>query len=84
MKQPTDFHEVTITLFQNLHEAFPDERKKVAGDFLEKFNQLAKNEFNTRNFVYLNIISWLESIISNRTMAEVLKEKVRQQGKFRG
>lgn len=84
MKQPTDFHEVTITLFQNLHEAFPDERKKVAGDFLEKFNQLAKNEFNTRNFVYLNIISWLESIISSRTMAEVLKEKVRQQGKFRG
>jgi hypothetical protein len=43
--------------------------------FLQKVKHLEKNRFETRAFAYLDIISWLESKVSNKTMSEVIREK---------
>jgi hypothetical protein len=38
---------------------------------------LEKNIFERRAFMYLDIISWLESKIENRTIQEIIKEKAK-------
>jgi hypothetical protein len=43
--------------------------------FLQKIKHLEKNRFETRAFAYLDIISWVESKVYNKTMSEILKEK---------
>ena len=75
MKQQTDYHTLTIDLFQEIHDVFPDERKAVAERYLKAYNVMVENPYNTRSFVYLDIISWLESIMQNRNIAEVIRDK---------
>lgn len=38
---------------------------------------LEKNKYEKRAFMYLDIISWLESKIENRTIQEIIKEKAK-------
>jgi hypothetical protein len=42
---------------------------------LEKLKRYEKNRFETRAFVYLDIISWLESKIKNVPVQDVIREK---------
>jgi len=75
MKQTSSMHKITIELFEKLYNVFPNEKKKVAQDYLEQYNLLAENPYNTRNFVYLDLISWLESTVFSRDISEVIREK---------
>ena len=75
MKQTNGFHKLTIDLFKDITIAFPQDRKKVAERYLKAYHTMAENPYNTRNFIYLNLISWLESIIQNRKVSEIIKEK---------
>jgi hypothetical protein len=43
--------------------------------FLQKIKHLEKNRFETRAFAYLDVISWVESKVYNKTMSEILHEK---------
>jgi hypothetical protein len=45
---------------------------------LHKIKHLEKNRFETRAFAYLDIISWLESKVYQRTMSSVIYEKYQQ------
>jgi hypothetical protein len=42
---------------------------------LQRIKQYEKNRFATRSFAYLDIISWLESKVTKRSMSEVIREK---------
>lgn len=75
MKRATNFHHVTIQAFSDISEAFPGERKKIAESYLKEYLQMQENPFNSRDFVYLDVISWLESIIQNRPIGEVIRDK---------
>jgi hypothetical protein len=44
----------------------------------QKIKHLEKNPFETRAFAYLDIISWVESKVYNKTMSEIIREKNRQ------
>ena len=43
--------------------------------FLAKIKQYEKSRFETRSFAYLDIISWVESKVYEKTMSEIIKEK---------
>jgi hypothetical protein len=43
----------------------------------ERFIELEKNTYEKRAFLYLDIISWLESKIENRKIADIIKEKAK-------
>jgi hypothetical protein len=45
---------------------------------LERIKRLEKNRFETRAFAYLDVISWLESKVYNKPMAQVIYEKYGQ------
>ncbi|WP_434978618.1 hypothetical protein [Daejeonia sp. YH14] len=75
MKHPKTFHKMTAALFEEIYEVFPTERKAVAKKFLQQYQLLAENPYNTRDFVYLDLISWLESIIENRNISDIIRDK---------
>jgi hypothetical protein len=42
---------------------------------LNNIKHLEKNRFETRAFAYLDVISWVEAKVFNKTMSEVIQTK---------
>lgn len=49
--------------------------KNLQENFLQKVRQLARSRFETRAFAYLDIISWMESKVTGKSMSEIIKAK---------
>ncbi len=73
-----DLHAVQkemIKFLRNLGNIYPHELKD---EFQKLYNELKKYEdhpFEKRAFLYLDIISWLESHLENRPVAEIIRGK---------
>lgn len=73
-----DLHEVQkemIRFLRNLPEVSPLE---IKDEFIKLHTTLKKYEdhpYERRAFLYLDIISWLESKIENRPVADIIAEK---------
>jgi tetratricopeptide (TPR) repeat protein len=71
-------------IFKFLRKSFHVNRSKVQAElekFLHKIKGLEKNRHETRAFAYLDIISWVESKVYRKTMAEILQQKYRDSKK---
>jgi hypothetical protein len=65
-------------MFKFLRKSFHLSSKQLKPEFeklLEKLKQFEKNRFETRAFVYLDIISWLESKVYEKPVYEIIREK---------
>ncbi len=65
-------------MFKFLRASFHVSRHKLRQEFknfLQKIKHLEKNRFETRAFAYLDIISWVESKLYEKTMSEVIHAK---------
>ncbi|MGY8914593.1 MAG: hypothetical protein ACKVJF_05855, partial [Flavobacteriales bacterium] len=73
-----DLHAVQkemIKFLRNLGNIYPHELKD---EFQKLYNDLKKYEdhpFEKRAFLYLDILSWLESHLQNRPVAQIIREK---------
>jgi len=75
-----DLHEVQkeiIRFLKNLSNLYPGDIKKEFIKMRERFIELEKNTYEKRAFLYLDIISWLESKIENRKISDIIKEKAK-------
>ena len=75
-----DLHEVQkeiIRFMKNLNSIYPGDIKKEFVKMRERFIELEKNTYEKRAFLYLDIISWLESKIENRKISDIIKEKAK-------
>ncbi|MDR7211963.1 hypothetical protein [Flavobacterium piscis] len=75
-----DLHEVQkeiIKFLKNLNNFYPADIKKEFIKMRQRFIELEKNTYEKRAFLYLDIISWLESKIENRKIADVMREKAK-------
>jgi hypothetical protein len=73
-------------IFGFLRKSFkltPDKLKPEFGKLVERLKRYEKNRFETRAFLYLDIISWLESKIRQVPVQDVIREKYLE-GKRRG
>jgi hypothetical protein len=73
-------------IFRFLRKSFnlsPGRLKPEFGKLLEKLKTYEKNRFETRAFIYLDVISWLESKIQDVPVQDVIREKYLS-GKRRG
>lgn len=68
---------VEQAMFQFLKNSYPTrtEIKKALKHFLEQIKHLEKNRYETRAFAYLDIISWVESKVYEKTMSEIIYGK---------
>lgn len=65
-------------MFKFLRASFHLSRHKVKQEleqFLYKIKHLEKNRFETRAFAYLDVISWVESKVYQKPMAEIIRQK---------
>lgn len=65
-------------MFKFLRASFHVSRHKLRQEFksfLQKIKHLEKNRFETRAFAYLDIISWVESKLYEKTMSDVIHAK---------
>jgi hypothetical protein len=75
-----DLHEVQkeiIRFLKKLNTIYPNDIKKEFVKVKERFIELEKNTYEKRAFLYLDIISWLESKIENRKISAIIKEKAK-------
>ena len=75
-----DLHEVQkeiMRFMKNLNSIYPTDIKKEFIKMRERFIELENNTYEKRAFLYLDIISWLESKIENRKITDIIKEKAK-------
>ena len=68
-------------MFRFLRSTFKVPRSKLRPELEKLLNTiklLEKSRFETRSFAYLDIISWLESKISGKSMSDVILSKYLQ------
>lgn len=64
-----------LNFIRQLPNIKPSDLRKVFKQLLTKLVKLSQSKFEKRPFMYLDIISWLECKIENKTVAEVIREK---------
>ncbi len=73
-----DLHEVQkemIKFIRGLQDIYPQDIKKAFIDLHSKLKVYENHPYESRAFLYLDIISWLESKIQNKPVNQVITEK---------
>jgi hypothetical protein len=73
-----DLHRVQaeiIVFIRNLNNILPSELKTAFVELHANLKVLEDHPYEKRSFLYLDIISWLESRIESRSIQSVIKEK---------
>ncbi|TBV24951.1 hypothetical protein DMZ43_13830 [Meridianimaribacter sp. CL38] len=68
-----------IRFIRGLQDIFPHDIKKAFVKFHKQLKQYENHPYERRAFLYLDIISWLESKIENKPVAQIIKEKYLEQ-----
>ena len=75
MKNLTVIEQEMFRFFRNSFKFTRRQLKPQFEHFLENVKHLEGNRFETRSFAYIDIISWLESKVQGKTMAEIIYGK---------
>jgi len=73
-----DLHQVQnemIKFIKGLQDIYPHDLKKAFINLHAKLKNYEDHPYERRAFLYLDIISWLESKIENKPVAEIIKNK---------
>lgn len=68
-------------MFKFLRQSFSISRFELKRQFEAFLAQVKEHEgsrFETRSFAYLDVISWIESKVNNKSMAEIIGDKYRE------
>lgn len=75
MRDPSKLQKASISFFRRLLNARPDDTQKLFQDFRKKLEELKADDFEKRSFIFLDLESWVESKIQNKSLAQVVKER---------
>ena len=73
-----DLHAVQnemIKFLRNLGDIYPTELKAEFQKLYDSLKQYEDHPYEKRAFLYLDILSWLESHLQNRPVSEIIREK---------
>ena len=76
-----DLHEVQKAMMRfvrSLGDIYPHELKAAFVKLHKELKQYEEDPYERRAFLYLDILSWLESNIDNRPIGEIIREKAKQ------
>ncbi len=77
-----DLYEVQkemIKFLKNLGDIYPHQIKDEFKKLYNRLKQYENHPYEKRAFLYLDILSWLESNIEGRPVADIIKEKSKKQ-----
>lgn len=75
-----DLYEVQkemIKFLRGLGDIYPHQIKDAFRELHTKLKQYEDHPYERRSFLYLDILSWLESNIENRPIEQIIQEKIR-------
>lgn len=75
MKNLTVVEEEMFRFVRNSFSLTSRQLKPELEKFLDKIKHLEKNRFETRSFAYLDVISWVEGKVYNKSMSYIIHEK---------
>lgn len=67
-----------INFIRSLQDIYPHDLKDAFIKLHENLKRYEDDPFERRSFLYLDIISWLESKIQNKPVAQIIEEKYRK------
>ncbi|WP_088324004.1 hypothetical protein [Polaribacter tangerinus] len=75
MENLQEVQKVFLTSIRDLSDVFPHEIKNEFKKIYSKLKKFENHPYEKRAFLYLDILSWLESKIENKPIAVIIKEK---------
>lgn len=69
--------EAIIKFIRGLKNIYPHEVRKAISELYEELKVYENDPYQRRAFLYLDILSWLESKIQNRPIALIIQQKAR-------
>ncbi|MDP3313329.1 hypothetical protein [Lutibacter sp.] len=75
-----DLHQVQrkmISFLKNLSEVYPQDIKKAFIKLHQELSEFENHPYERRSFLYLDILSWLESKIQNKTVEKIVQDKAK-------
>lgn len=81
MENLQEVQKVFLTSIRDLSDVFPHEIKNEFKKIHAKLKVFENHPYEKRAFLYLDILSWLESKIQNKPIALIIKEKTNQLAK---
>jgi hypothetical protein len=75
MENLTDIEEEILKFLRRSFRIPRNAVKSELEGFLERIKQFEKKRFQTRVFVYLDIVSWVEHKVHNKPLGQVIEEK---------
>ena len=76
MENLQEVQKVFLTSIRDLSDVFPSEIKSEFKKIYKKLKKFENHPYEKRAFLYLDILSWLESKIKNKPIAVIIKEKM--------
>jgi hypothetical protein len=76
MENLQEVQKVFLTSIRDLSDVFPGEIKNEFKKIYKKLKKFENHPYEKRAFLYLDILSWLESKIQNKPIALIIKEKM--------
>ena len=76
-----DLHQVQramISFIRSLTDVYPSEIKKAFKNLHRTLKQYENDPFERRSFLYLDILTWLQSNIEGKSIPALIKERVNQ------
>jgi len=67
-----------IRFVRNLGDIYPNELKAAFEALYKELKQYEDDPYERRSFLYLDILSWLESKIKNQPIAQIIQQKAHQ------
>lgn len=77
MENLQEVQKVFIESIRSLGDLYPHEFKKEFKKIYDRLKAFEDHPYEKRAFLYLDILSWLESKIQNKPVSEIIKEKAR-------
>ncbi|MDX6747943.1 hypothetical protein SHK09_14185 [Polaribacter sp. PL03] len=75
MENLQEVQKVFLTSIRDLSDVFPHEIKNEFKKIHTKLKKFENHPYEKRAFLYLDILSWLESKIQNKPISTIIKEK---------
>jgi hypothetical protein len=81
MENLQEVQKVFLTSIRDLSDVFPHEIKNEFKKIHTKLKKFENHPYEKRAFLYLDILSWLESKIENKSIGLIIKEKINNSSK---
>ncbi len=72
----TDFQDLSIKMFRALLRAGSSDQIEIFKEFHEKFEEIKKDRFEKRSFIYLDIENWMLSKIKKQSLSQLLSQSL--------